>query len=228
MLSGYIDRRRESILRNLMARTTPPTPTPKPPAGNSVSRRDEILEFAAVVIAERGIKDATVRDIGEAAGILSGSLYYHFDSKEQIVLELLKPSTDENYVRAVAICAEYRGVAALAELIRNAVRSTAENPVRSVILRNEERAFREFESLAPIAEYLRNLVRLWRGVVKDAIEMGDLRSDCDPEIVVLAILDTTLSGSRWFSGKHRKDPEAVADALIELHLEGLKPRTRRG
>jgi AcrR family transcriptional regulator len=134
MLSGYIDRRRESILRVLMARATPTTPTTtRASAGNSVSRRDEILEFAAGVIAERGIKDATVRDIGEAAGILSGSLYYHFDSKEQIVLELLKPSTDENYARAVAICAEYRGAAALAELIRNAVRSTAENPVRSVI-----------------------------------------------------------------------------------------------
>jgi AcrR family transcriptional regulator len=198
--------------------STPTTPS----TGNSASRRDEILEFAAQVIADRGIKDATVRDIGEAAGILSGSLYYHFDSKEQIVLELLKPSTDANYASAVAICAEHRGIAALALLIRNAVMSTAANPVRSIILRNEERAFREYASLAPIAEYQRKLFKLWLGVVNDAIEMGELRADCDADIVVLAIVDTTLGGSRWFSGKHRKDPESVADALITLHLDGVR------
>ncbi len=161
------------------------------------------------MIADRGIKDATVRDIGEAAGILSGSLYYHFESKEQIVLELLKPSTDENYERARAICAEHRGVAALALLIRNAVLSTAANPIRSIILRNEERAFRELASLAPIAEYRRNLFQLWLGVVNEAIEMGELRADCDPEIVVLAMVDTTLGDPAGSSESARRTPRPL-------------------
>ncbi len=198
------------------------THTNPPPTGNALSRRDEILESAAQVIADRGIKNATVRDIGEAAGILSGSLYYHFDSKEQIVLELLKPSTDANYERAVAICAEHRGIAAVSLMIRNAVLSTAANPVRSIILRNEERAFSEVALLAPIAEYRRNLFQLWRGVVKDAKEMGELRSNCDPDIVVLAMVDTTLGASRWFSGRRPRDPDAVADELIAMHLDGLR------
>ena len=61
------------------------------------------MTIAAQVIAERGIKGATVRDIGDAAGILSGSLYHHFWSKEQIVLELLMPSIQEQYERSVQI-----------------------------------------------------------------------------------------------------------------------------
>ena len=36
-----------------------------------------------------GFKNTTVRDIADAAGILSGSLYHHFDSKEAMVDELL-------------------------------------------------------------------------------------------------------------------------------------------
>ena len=71
--------------------------------GATLSRREEILKVAAQVFAERGIKEATVRDIGEAAGILSGSLYYHFDSKEQIVLKLLLPSVEANYVRLLEV-----------------------------------------------------------------------------------------------------------------------------
>ncbi len=198
-----------------MTNTNPPPP--------NTSRRDEILERAAQVIADRGIKNATVRDIGEAAGILSGSLYYHFESKEQIVLELLKPSTDANYESALAICAEHRGIEAVSLMIRNAVMSTAANPVRSIILRNEERAFTELALLAPIAEYRRNLFLLWKRVVKDAIELGELRANCDPDIVVLAMVDTTLGASRWFNARRPRDPDAVADELIALHLDGLRP-----
>src|SRR6195952_6081363 len=55
----------------------------------STTRRAELLDIAAKLFAERGFKNTTVRDIADAAGILSGSLYHHFDSKESIVDELL-------------------------------------------------------------------------------------------------------------------------------------------
>ncbi|MDJ0113374.1 helix-turn-helix domain-containing protein, partial [Rhodococcus erythropolis] len=52
-------------------------------------RRDELLEIAAGLFADRGVRATTVRDIADAAGILSGSLYHHFDSKESMVDEIL-------------------------------------------------------------------------------------------------------------------------------------------
>src|SRR6201989_3595558 len=56
---------------------------------DGTSRRDELLGIAADLFAERGFKNTTVRDIADAAGILSGSLYHHFDSKESMVDEIL-------------------------------------------------------------------------------------------------------------------------------------------
>src|SRR5690348_9990819 len=56
----------------------------------TVTRRDELLEIAARLFAERGFRNTTVRDIADAAGILSGSLYHHFDSKESMVDEILQ------------------------------------------------------------------------------------------------------------------------------------------
>ena len=53
-------------------------------------RRDEILAIAAELFAERGFAATTVREIADSAGILSGSLYHHFDSKESMVEELLR------------------------------------------------------------------------------------------------------------------------------------------
>src|SRR6266550_8765251 len=52
-------------------------------------RRAELLAIAAGLFADRGLRATTVRDIADAAGILSGSLYHHFDSKESMVDELV-------------------------------------------------------------------------------------------------------------------------------------------
>src|ERR1700740_236392 len=56
----------------------------------AVSRRDELLQLAATMFAERGLRATTVRDIADSAGILSGSLYHHFKSKEQMGEEGLR------------------------------------------------------------------------------------------------------------------------------------------
>lgn len=53
------------------------------------SRRSEILQTAASLIAESGLR-TSLQDIADAAGILPGSLYHHFESKEAILVELLR------------------------------------------------------------------------------------------------------------------------------------------
>jgi AcrR family transcriptional regulator len=53
------------------------------------ARRAEILETAATLFASSGLQ-TTLKDIADACGILPGSLYHHFDSKEAIVIELVQ------------------------------------------------------------------------------------------------------------------------------------------
>jgi AcrR family transcriptional regulator len=52
------------------------------------TRRTEILQTAALLIATSGLR-TSLQEIAEAAGILPGSLYHHFESKEAILVELL-------------------------------------------------------------------------------------------------------------------------------------------
>ncbi|OBI79620.1 TetR/AcrR family transcriptional regulator [Mycobacterium sp. E740] len=53
------------------------------------TRRTEILQTAASLIATSGLR-TSLQEIADAAGILPGSLYHHFDSKEAILVELLR------------------------------------------------------------------------------------------------------------------------------------------
>ena len=53
------------------------------------TRRAEILATAASLIATSGLR-TSMHDIADAAGIQTGSLYHHFESKEALLVELLR------------------------------------------------------------------------------------------------------------------------------------------
>lgn len=67
----------------------------KPASGDRNARRDELLEAAAGLFATRGYAATSIRDIAREVGILSGSLYYHFASKEDILLETHARGVDQ-------------------------------------------------------------------------------------------------------------------------------------
>ncbi len=58
------------------------------------ARREEILETAADLFASSGLR-TSLREIADKCGILPGSLYHHFDSKEAIIVELVRRYRDE-------------------------------------------------------------------------------------------------------------------------------------
>src|SRR5581483_5576990 len=53
------------------------------------TRREEILETAAGLLASSGLR-TSLKEIADACGILPGSLYHHFESKEALVVELVE------------------------------------------------------------------------------------------------------------------------------------------
>jgi AcrR family transcriptional regulator len=50
------------------------------------NRRVRLLDAAARLFSERGFHGTSMRDIAKAVGMLSGSIYYHFDSKDEMLL----------------------------------------------------------------------------------------------------------------------------------------------
>jgi TetR/AcrR family transcriptional regulator, cholesterol catabolism regulator len=50
------------------------------------NRRAQLLDAAARLFRARGFHATSMRDIAKAVGMLSGSIYYHFDSKEEMLL----------------------------------------------------------------------------------------------------------------------------------------------
>lgn len=184
--------------------------------------RERILLEASRLFRHHGYAATTLREVADAAGIKAGSIYYHFESKEQIVLELLMPSVKDQYEREVAIrAAAASATEALTAFIRTSVAVTAEHPNHSVIMRNEARTFRDVEALKPVADLRSKTLELWVDVVKQGMKQGEFRRDIDTDVVVRAIFDGVLGASRWFTGERRPKPDKIAASLVELYVRGL-------
>lgn len=60
----------------------------------TASTRDRILATAAELFAGRGYSSASLQDVADRLGITKAALYYHFDSKDDILLTILRPYFD--------------------------------------------------------------------------------------------------------------------------------------
>jgi AcrR family transcriptional regulator len=58
-------------------------------AASTTTRREQILDVAAGLFAERGFNGVSVYDVGAALGISGAALYKHFASKEALLGEML-------------------------------------------------------------------------------------------------------------------------------------------
>ncbi len=63
---------------------------PKPEARSGDSRREALLDTAAAMFAAKGYDGTTIRNIAGAVGMLPGSMYYHFKSKEDLLLAVYR------------------------------------------------------------------------------------------------------------------------------------------
>ncbi len=115
----------------MSAASTPESKEPRT-SGEGRTRREQLLAIAGRLFAEKGFRNTTVRDIADAAGILSGSLYHHFDSKESMVDELLVPFQTELFAKYDAILAsEDDARAKLEAAVRVSSRRSTSTPTRS-------------------------------------------------------------------------------------------------
>ncbi|MEV4130657.1 TetR/AcrR family transcriptional regulator [Dactylosporangium sp. NPDC049742] len=65
------------------------------PRVKTTATADRIRAVAIELIAEKGVAQASLREIAERVGISKPALYYHFGSREELVRSLFQPLVDE-------------------------------------------------------------------------------------------------------------------------------------
>ena len=186
------------------------------------TRRDQLLAIAGGLFAERGFKNTTVRDIADAAGILSGSLYHHFDSKESIVDELLSTFQRALFATYDEILASTPDTAARIDaIVRASFDAIDQHHNEVAIFQNDAAYLMGFERFAYLSEHNRRFRTMWVGLLDEGMQSGALRDDLDPELTYRFIRDTVWVAVRWYAPGGDVAAQTVADQYLTILLNGI-------
>jgi AcrR family transcriptional regulator len=188
----------------------------------AVSRRDELLDLAATMFADRGLRATTVRDIADSAGILSGSLYHHFSSKEEMVDEVLRGFLDwlfERYQEIVAT--EPNPLERLKGLFMASFEAIEDRHAQVVIYQDEAKRLSGQARFSYVEERNREQRKMWLDLLNQGIDEGYFRPDLDVDLVYRFIRDTTWVSVRWYQPGGPLTAEQVGRQYLSIVLGGI-------
>ena len=184
-------------------------------------RRRQIAEAAGELFAERGVQATTVRDIGARVGVLSGSLYHHFRTKQEIVHELMHAYGEDLLARYLA--AEQEGGnsrARLERLFRACVRANLAHPNETAVLIHEQDRLFRSEEFDYIHEIVAAVEVIFVAVIEEGARSGELRDDLDPAFLYRMMMDVMGAVQRWYDPEQHSE-DAVVGAWLDVFLRGI-------
>ncbi|MFB7498752.1 TetR/AcrR family transcriptional regulator [Streptomyces sp. NPDC056161] len=195
--------------------------TPPPP-----ERRQEILATAAEVFAAQGYNATTVRKIADAAGMLAGSLYYHFDSKESMVDEILSTFLDELRERYDAVLAAGTGPRETIEaLVTESFREIDRHRAAVAIYQKESKHLQSLPRFAYLADSQQKFENAWLGTLERGVATHTFRADLDVRLTYRFVRDTVWVAASWYRPGGQHSPEEIARQYLSMVLEGIAVRT---
>ena len=199
--------------------------------------RQRILDAAASTLANRGYAGTSIKAIADSIDMQDASLYYHFESKDALVLEVLRV-----------------GVVLSEEAVNHAVNALGEDPdpveaLRAAIIahasavlgmgdypRANVRNFGQLPSEIVDAQmsHQRRYGNVWRNLVQNAMASGRIRKDLDASAARLLILGALNWAPEWYSLEGDLSPDGVGELMATMIIDGLtapaaaQPAHRRG
>jgi len=179
------------------------------------TRKEQILEEAARLFGRRGYHATSMRDIGEATGMLAGSLYAHISSKEDLLFEIVLQAANQfldrlESLRPLDLSPEER----LRRAMRAHVGVVADNLDEAWVFHHEWKALTG-ERRDEVRRLRRRYEQLWDEIVRG------LPGAADPRFARLLVLSAANWTYTWYRPEGPLSPDEVADRFSDLLLAGL-------
>jgi len=194
------------------------------------ARREQIVEAATRVFAEKGFRRATTREVARAAGVSEGTIYNYFEDKDAILLAILDRLNEtewraEDFEQGMAT--DFRGF--LEEYLRRRMSLIWENREVFRVVLSEILVNSELRKL-----YLQRVVEPTMKIAEEnfrsRMEQGEVRETDAPLAMrfvagaVLGVLVLGLLGDEEINSRSDEVPDVLAGLLIH----GLGEGDRRG
>jgi len=190
------------------------------------SKKQKIIDSAMSLIAEKGYKASTMRQIAKKAGVTAGSLYNHIKSKTEILLEIQTKFID-NLIKAIE---EYPTKAPakkkIENVIINIIKAIHTNKPAYKITIDEFYHFPKHQQkkLNIRADKLENLIKK---IIREGIKNGefknpyqDIKTELFVKMAAFFLLGACNYTTRWLDTKGALSYEEIGKIFSSLFLHG--------
>jgi AcrR family transcriptional regulator len=184
---------------------------------------DQILAAAACLFGHQGYTATTLRQIAQAAGIKAGSIYYHFDGKEQVAARVLDAGIDA-LTAAVQGCIDALPPGAHA---RARLAAAVEGHLWAMVHHRDFTAahIRLYRNVSESARKRHQPVRsaytqLWDGLLAEAAAAGVLRQDIPVQMIRQFLVGALNWPVDWYDPQ-RGPFERFAAQMTAMVFDGI-------
>jgi AcrR family transcriptional regulator len=195
----------------------------KRPRPGTAVRRPELIQFAAAAFSKSGYAAASLRDIGEMAGIKAPSFYHHFSSKEELLSVIVSETLDRIFEMLLAeISSIDDPEQKLRRVIAVHMRFIIDNMLQTKVV-FEESGFLNEADRAALKTKQRAILDIYRMLLRTLADSGRFRS-ANHTVSALNILAIVHGVYRWYEPDARLTPEQVVEETVQMVFEGLRVR----
>lgn len=185
--------------------------------------REQVLRAAASLFRRQGYAATTLRQIADDAGIKAGSVYYHFESKDRILAEILDLGIDLVHKtvldRLKALPADASG--------RQRFAAALEGHLTGLLQHGEytSASIRVYGQLPPELRRSNQTRRrkysaLWDRLLAEAQARGEIRTDADLHLARLIVLGAINWTVEWFD-ESQGTLDDVVRQMVSILSDGL-------
>lgn len=184
------------------------------------SVRERILAAAVQLFAQYGYHAATMRDIARISGIQAASIYYHYASKQALLVEIMDTHMRTLIANLQRIMLETSSSEQqLYEAIANHIRLHTTHKAEFFIIDTEIRALEE-EQRGVILPLRDQYELLLQSLLREGMEQGIFRQ-VDIKIASYALIAMCTEVATWFRPAGRLSVQQVIDIYTQMLTEGL-------
>ena len=195
---------------------------------NNVSeeRKSQILDAAMETFSELGFHKARMSDIAETSGLSKGSLYWYFDSKDSIILNLLEKFFEPELKDLRALLTDSRSAEDRLEIYVDRVSTDMATMLKWMPLVHDfiALAFRKEQVRKAISRYYKMHLEILLSLIQQGLDAGEFQADnaMEASIAIGSILEGTVL--LWVYDPSHIDIKYHIKSNINLLLQGLRTK----
>ncbi|MET0638283.1 MAG: TetR/AcrR family transcriptional regulator [Chitinophagaceae bacterium] len=190
-------------------------------ARKKASKKDLILQKAAIMFREKGFAATSMRDLAESVGIEAASLYNHIRSKNEILEAICFDVANRFNTNIDSIeSSEQASIKKIESLLRFHIKQMIEK-YEEVYVTDREWKHLEDPFLSNIRSQRRNYRKRFAGIIEEGITRKEVK-EIDAATAVLVMLHAVSGIESWHRSKAKINAEELEENMIMIMVDGLR------